>query len=78
MKEMSLEQLLDEPRLAELEVYRRRSFLAPQRFVAWTPGRQLLVIMDLDGGDIKRTQIAPMPWEQAESVIRQMLGEKPY
>ena len=73
MKETTLAQLLDEPRLAELEVYRRRSFLAPQRFVAWTEEKKLLVVFDLSIGEITRCLAGNAETrEEAEAAIAEL------
>ena len=69
----ALEELLDGQRLAELEVYRRRSYLAPQRFAAWTEAKQLLVIIDLSIGVITRCRAGIVPTcELAEAAIAEL------
>ena len=79
MKEITLEQLLDEPRLAELEEQAALSFEAPRRYVCWTATHRRVVVLDIDRGEIVRARYAECASpDHAHSVIHQLLGRKPH
>ena len=71
--ETPITDLLDQQRIYDLEMYQAKSYLEPQRFIAWTAAKKLLVILDLSMGEILKCRIGRVETrEEAEAAIAEL------
>ncbi|MBK8306173.1 MAG: hypothetical protein IPL00_03350 [Gammaproteobacteria bacterium] len=68
--------LLDQQRIYDLEMYQAKSYLEPQRFIAWTEAKKLLVIIDMTLGEITRCRIASVETREAAEAAIAALSPK--